>query len=214
MDTNVQKKLEEFFSQFRPLHYKKGDIIVRPEDPIFGIYLLKKGFVKQYIVSEDGDEVTIHIFRPISFFPMMLAIGNVENNYFFEAVDTVEVWRAPTDKALDFVKDEPEILFDLASRFAAGLNGLSKRIEVLMFENAYRRITSLLLYLAKRFGQEEKNNIIISLPLTHKDIAAWVNLTRETTSRQLEKLSKKGIITYRNHLIAIKNLKELEKQIK
>ena len=213
MDINVQKKLEDFFSQYRPLQYKKGDIIVRPEDPIFGIYLLKKGFVKQYIVSEDGDEVTIHIFKPVSFFPMMLAIGNTENNYFFEAVDSVEVWRAPTDKALDFVKNEPEILFDLASRFAAGLNGLSKRIEVLMFENAYRRITSLLLYLSKRFGEKEKNNIIISLPLTHKDIAAWVNLTRETTSRQLEKLSKKNIISYQNHHFVIKNLKMLEEII-
>ncbi len=214
MDIRIQKKLEEYFSQFRPLHYKKGDIIVRPEDPIFGIYLLKKGFVKQYIISADGDEVTIHIFRPVSFFPMMLAIGNTENNYFFEAVDSVEVWRAPTDKTVDFIKNEPEILFDLAKRFSSGLNGLSKRIEELMFENSYRRVTSLLLYLTKTFGEDGKDGIIIKLPLTHKDIAAWVNLTRETTSRQLEKLSKKDIISYKNHLIVIKNLKELEKHSK
>lgn len=223
MDSHVQKKLEQFFSNYRLLKFKKGEIIVRPDDPIFGIYLLKKGYIRQYVVSEDGGEITINIFRPISFIPMMLAISETENEhdfsvnehsfslnrYYFETASEVEVWRAPTDKTIDFVRNEPEVLFDLAKRFAAGLNGLSQRLEDLMFENAYKRVVSLLLYLSKRFGENQGNDLLINLPLTHKDISALVNLTRETTSRQLEKLTKRGVISYTHQYITINDLNKL-----
>lgn len=211
MDKDVQKKLEAFFSQYKPLYYNKGDVLVRAEDPLFGIYLLKKGYIRQYVVSEDGDEITINIFRPVSFIPMMLALGEVENKYFFEAAGPVEVWRAPVDKVIKFVKSEPEVLYDLAKRFAQGLNGISQRLETIMFENAKQRVDSLLLYLAKRFGEKEGRSIVIDLNLTHKDISAWVNLTRETVSRQIEKLEKEGTISYSNHFIVVKNLSKLQK---
>lgn len=212
MEPSVQKKLADFFSGYRPLNFKKGEILIRPADSITDIYFLKKGFVKQYTTSEDGDEVSIHIFKPTSFFPIMLALSDAENSYFFEAMNHVEVVKAPKGETLEFIKEEPEILFDLCRRFAAGLNGLAKRIDALMFESAYKRVSSLLLYLGKRFGEKKRGGILIQLTLPHKDIASWVNLTRETTSRQLEKLAKMGIITYKNRLILIKDIKMLENQ--
>lgn len=211
MNQAVQRKLENFFSKYKSLSLKKGEILVRAEDPVFGVYLLKKGYIRQYVVSEDGDEIIINIFRPVSFIPMMLIIGETENKYFFEAATPIEVWRAPVDKTLEFVKNDPVILYDLAKRFAQGLNGISQRLEDLMFENAEKRVGSLLSYLLSRFGEKDGPDIVINLPLTHKDIAAWVNLTRETTSRQIEKLINKGIISHKNHLIIIHQPKKLKK---
>lgn len=211
MDPSVQRKLENFFSKYKLLSFKKGEVLVRAENPIFGVYLLKKGYIRQYVVSEDGDEITINIFRPISFIPMMLIIGQMENKYFFEAATPVEVWRAPVDKTLEFIKNDPEVLYNLAKRFAQGLNGIAQRLEDLMFENAEKRVGSLLSYLLSRFGEKDESNIVINLPLTHKDIAAWVNLTRETASRQIEKLIKQGIISYKNHLITVYQPQKLHK---
>lgn len=212
MDAAVFKKIDRFFCQYQPLHFKKGEVIVRAEDPIFGIYFLKRGLVKQYVISKDGDEVTIHIFTSPSFFPMMLILGELENRYFFEAQTNVEVFRAPVDKTLRFVKEDPQVLFDLTKRFAQGLNGLSIRLENLMFEEAYKRVVFLLLYLAEKFGQKEDGKIIIELPLTHKDIASWINLTRETVSRQIEKLINKGLISHKNHQLIIYKLHQLEQE--
>lgn len=210
MSIKLKKKLEEFFSQYRTLHYRKNEPIIRPHDPILGINFLKKGLVKQYLISEDGTEVTIHIFKQYSFFPIMLVLGGIENSYYFEAMNAVEIWRAPVEETLEFIRNDSEILSDLTTRFAIGLNGLSKRIGNLMSENAYQRVVSLILYLGKKFGEEQEGGIVIKLPLTHKDIAAWINLTRETTSRQLKKLSRKGFISYSDRHIVIKNVKGLE----
>lgn len=210
MESKVAEKLEFFFSQFKPLKIRKGQIIYRPEDEISNIYLIRKGLVRQYSISENGDEVTINFFRPNSFFPIMLILSNQPNKYFFEAQSDLDLFQAPFQKVLEFLQKEPTVLFDLTKRFAAGLNGLSQRLSGLMFENAARRVTSLLVYLSKKFGEEKDGWIIIQLPLTHQDIASWVNLTRETASRKIENLVKLGIISHNNKLLVIKDIKKLE----
>lgn len=209
----VRKKLDRFFSQSKPFYYKKGDILVRAGDPIFGIFFLKKGYVRQYVVSEKGDELTIHIYKPVCFFPIMLVFYGQQNLYYFEAMGDIEVWRAKPEKVVEFLKDEPDVLLDLTRRFAAGLVGLSTRIENLMFKDTYSRVASLLTYFAKRFGRREGKVIIIKLPLTHKDLAAWVGAPRENVSRQIEKLKKKAlIITFDNHVIAVNDIRKLEEE--
>lgn len=209
MDPGVQKKLEEFFSKYKLLTLKKGEVLITPDNSVTSIYYLKKGYIHQYVISEEGEEITINMFRPPSFIPMMLAITGSQNRYYFETADKVEVWQAPSDKTIEFVKNEPAVLFDLTRRFGLGLNGITQRLESLMFENAQSRIISLLSYLSERFGEKTKEGVLVNLPLTHQDIAGWVNLTRETTSRQLEELTKAGIISYKNHYITVKNLNSL-----
>lgn len=208
----VSQKLDRFFSQSKPLYYKKGDILIRADDPIFGVFLLKKGLVRQYVISEKGDDLTIHIYKPVCFFPIMLVFYSVANPYYFEALDNIEVWRMPPEKVIAFLKTEPDVLMDLTRRFAAGIVGLSTRIENLMFKDTYCRTASLLVYFAKRFGRHEDSTIKIRLPLTHKDLAAWVGAPRENVTRQIEKLKKKGLITFDNHVVGVKDIRKLEEE--
>lgn len=211
MESKVSEKLNSFFSQYKLLKLKKGKIIYQPDDPISDIYLLKEGLVRQYSISKNGDEVTINVFRPISFLPIMLILSNQPNKYFFEAQTDLEVFGAPFEKVLEFLQKEPTVLFDLTKRFAAAIGGLTTRIEELSFNEARDHVTSLLLYLADRFGKTEDQKITINLPLTHQDLASWTSLTRETTSRQLEKLVKESVISFNHKYITILDIKRLEK---
>lgn len=212
MKENVEAKLVNFFSEGKKVSYKKGEIILRAGEPIFGIYLLNEGFVRQYLISEDGDEVTIHIFRPLSFFPTMLLISNTQNRYYFEAETAVEIYRQSPEKVLEFIKTNPDVLFDLTVRFSQAVIGLSKRIETLAIGSVYAKVVSLLSYLSTRFGEEKENEIIVSIPITHNDIAAWIGAKRETISRQMEKLSRDGVIESKNHLIVIKDKQKLDNE--
>lgn len=101
------------------------------------------------------------------------------------------------------------MLFDLTTRFAKGLNGLALRIEHLSSENVYTRVISLLLYLAAHFGSSS----LVDLPLTHQEVASLTGSTRETVSRQIERLKKKRLITYKRHTIVIKNPKKLKREL-
>ncbi len=209
MTNRVKHILEAFFSQFPTKRFKKGDSIIRASDPIESIYFLRRGLVRQYLITQEGDDISLHLFKPGSFFPIMLLLSNVENKYYFEAITAVETSRAPADKVLRFIKNEPEILFDLTTRFATGLMGMLVKNEQGLFTDAYKKVLALLLYLCERFGDENRDGTAISLSLTHSDIGSWIGLRRETVSRQMEKLQKKGLVQQKNRTLIIASKEKL-----
>lgn len=210
MEKIVEEKLDAFFAQFRTVSFEKGETILNVSDSIDYIYYLKKGFVKQSFITEDGEEITHHIFKPISYFPIMLVLSDMPNRYMFTAMEPLTVHKAPTDKVLTFLEKEPDVLFDLTKRFAQGLSKLLLKNEQMLFKDAYTKVASLLFYLSDRFGQQVNGKATIAIPLTHTDIASWLGMQRETVSRQIEKLQKKHIVAYNNNLLTILDKKALE----
>ena len=95
--TNKTQEFEAFYQQFTSREYKQDEILIRADDDPQGIFCLQKGYVRQYIISKAGFELTIHILKPISYFPMVWAINGTPNVYYYEALTPVEVGRAPRD---------------------------------------------------------------------------------------------------------------------
>lgn len=213
IDEKMNAKIEGYFSKFTFVRYKKREVIIRPEDKPRGIFFLKNGFVKMNSIFEDGRELTLNIFKPGSYFPMMLALGGINNSYYFEAMTNLEVYRAPKENILEWVKKEPEVLFELTQRIMVGMDGLLTSMEYLLSGTAYSRVVSAILLLSRRFGEKDHNGkVVIKLPLTHQDIANLSGITRETASLEMEKLKKAGLISYTRSELTILKKSELEEE--
>ena len=61
-----------------------------------------------------------------------------------------------------------------------------------------------------RFGKETKDGVMIDVPLRHQDIGSSINASRETTSRELVKLDRKGFIKQGNARIVLKDTQKLQ----
>lgn len=209
---DTRKGLVDFFKKFRLLTYKKGETILHAQDSPQGVFYLEEGFIRQFATAEAGDELTLIIFKPGDFFPLRWALGGVEGTYSIEAMTNVVVWRAPRQEFQEFVKSNPDILFHLTQRVLVRLGGLLSRMEYLTFGNAYEKVASIVAICAERFGKKEGRHIVVQVPLTHQDIAFLVGIARETTSVELKKLEKKGLIAFRNRLLVVHNLNRLHKE--
>ena len=207
------KLLEDFFGKYTKLHYKRGEILIRAGEPPPGVFYLKKGVVKQYLHSEIGETLILHTYRQGAFFPMIWALNDIPNAYYFEALTQVEILRAPREEVINFLKKQPEILFHFTSRILNGLQGLLKRIEYLVIDSAYIKTVKLLVSFAKLYGEKTREGVEIKIPSTHKEIGAWIGTARETASIQMEELYKKGLILRNKHII-IPSLEKLEKELK
>ena len=205
-------RLEVFFRQFKPMNFKKGETILRASEAPPGVYFLEKGYARLYAVSKKGEELTLIIFKSGDPFPIIWAINDTPNNYFLEAMTECTLLRIPKDKFVEFVKSNPEILFDVTRRMLARFGGLLTRMEYLVFGNAYAKVASIIIICAERFGRKRGKKIVIQVPLTHNDIANLVGITRETASLELKKLENKGLIDYERHLLPVKNLKGLREE--
>jgi CRP-like cAMP-binding protein len=183
--TSPQKKIEEFFSEYPRRTFQKGDIILNPDDELTSLFYICQGNVRMYTLSESGDITIVTIFKPGTYFPLMLILTDFKNEYYFDALTDVTVQIAPKKKVLELLQNDNELLFDIATRFAGAINGLTKRIALTSTESTSERIKSLMTYLETKFETEKSHPDYIQI--RHEDIANWLGVSRETVSRTLSK---------------------------
>ena len=207
-----REQLETFFRAHTRVDYKKGETIVRPQDDPAGVFFLDSGFVKAYSITKYGEENLLYVRGAGSVFPLIWAFTGEHRQVSYEAMLKTVLWRASRAEYLEFLDKNPEVIpvvLDMAIE-AYRLN--SERVMTLSYRTARERIVSFILNHATRFGIKDKSgNIVIHAPLRQSDIASSVNATRETTSREINMLKKKGWITVEDHLICLSNLSELER---
>lgn len=81
--------------------------------------------------------------------------------------------------------------------FAQTLSALDRSRErsvLLGRKTAQERVTSFLLDMVERTGTPKGNTMVLSLPMSRREIADSVGLTIETVSRQLTELRESGVI--------------------
>lgn len=210
----MSNRLDDFFRQFKKIHYRKGATIIRSGDEPAGISYVVDGYVRMYSIFEDGRELTHNIYQPGSFFPIIWGLSDLGNEYFFQSIAPVDVYLAPIEKVIDHLKNNPDDLIALVKRFTIGVNALLTNSEYLLFGFASQRITSALIVLSRRFGKKDNGGgAIITLPLTHQIIASMVGVSRETASIEIKRLERNSSIYRRRRLYIIRNLRQLEQQV-
>ena len=207
MDEQIHLKIDNFFKQFKHHIYKKGEVLIRVDDDPGGVFYLTGGTVKEYAISKKGEELVVNVFKPVSFFPMSWAINQTPNHYYYEALEDVEIWKAPRELTVEFIKQNPDVLFNLMSRVYKGTDGILMRMVYLMSGEAYTRVVNELLIAAKRFGKPNAKSI--ELHLSEKDIAGQAGMARETVSREIKILKDKGLVTFKKQGLQEAHLKSV-----
>ncbi len=210
MSEQVKNKISQFFQNYKTRIYKKGEILVRADDNPAGIFFLEKGIVKQYAISKKGNDQVVNIFKEQSYFPMSWAINETHNEYFFEAMTDLTIKLAPRDAVLTFVKDNPDVLYDLLARVYKGTDGLLTRLTYMMTGDAYARLITELLIQSKRFNHKQET---IRIEFNEKDLASLIGMTRETISREMKLLKDKNLVEIIKNVIVINNVSNLENEL-
>ena len=203
------QQLKTFFSQFSLLTFKTGEVIIRPDDEVRFVYFIETGYVSQQVVSENGEDFILNIYRPGSYFPMSLILHGIKNECSYEALTKLAVRKAPVREVLQFMEKNPAVMQELLVRLASGLNSMASKTEALVFGTASRKIAATLYFTAQRFGKLNGKSTVIDFPLTHKRIAAMTGITRETASIEMMKLKKEGILAYKGKEVTIFDMETL-----
>lgn len=209
---NLQRdKLRAFFNSHTRIQYKKGEVIIRPEDDPSGIFLIEWGFVKAYTMTKYGEENLLLVRGSGSVFPLIWAFTGEHRSVSYEAMEETSLWRVGRADYLEFLQKNPGVLPIILDMALEAYRLHSERVMTLSYRTARERIVSFLLVTASRFGVEKNNVVEIVAPFRQTDIASSVNATRETTSRELNTLRKKGLLTVVNGHIGIADIEALKK---
>ena len=201
----MKEFVELFKAQGTKQIYKKGDLIIRPGDIPHGVYYIEKGIVKAYDITRYNEENLLVIRKSGEVFPLIWAMTGRERKVIYQTLAETTVHRITRELFLEFMEGNPEAMAPLLDLTIEMYRLHSERILNLEYRTVRERIVSFLLTMSLRFGAKTSDGILIDVPLRHQDIASSINATRETTSRELSALTRKGLIVTRQSQIIIKD---------
>ena len=193
--------------------FKKGDFVIRPGDSPHGVFFIYEGMVKAYDITKYNEENLLIIRKQDEIFPLIWAITGHEHHIIYQALAPTITYRISREAFLDFIKSSPEAmtpLFDMVMEMYR-LHG--ERIFTLEYRTVRERLISFLLTTSQRFGRQTEAGLLIEVPLRHQDIASSINATRETTSRELSALERKGLLANKQSYILLKDTDALLKHL-
>ncbi len=212
--TASQKRelLDTFFRAHTRIQYKKGETIIRPEDEPAGVFLIEWGFVKAFSITKYGEQNLLSVRGAGGVFPMIWAFTGEHRNITYQAMEPTSVWRVSKSEYREFLDRNPDIMPIILDMAIEAYRLHSERVMTLSYRTTRERIMSFLVSNCERFGLRNKDgSITIHVPFRQIDIASSVNATRETTSREINGLKRKGILSMKDHKIVVHDVEALKK---
>ncbi len=202
------KALRAAFHRGRRLSFQKGEFIIRPGDTPPGVFLIEKGLVKAYDITKYGEDNLLIVRKEEEVFPLIWALTGQERSVIYQAIVPTTLWRISRP---DFLKEmeNPENIAAVLDMTIEMYRLHSERIINLEYRSVRERLVSFMLTMSTRFGKEHPEGILIDLPLRQHDIASSINSSRETTSRELSLLEKKGLIITNPQYVILRDVKKL-----
>ncbi len=177
--------------------FKKGEMVFRAGEPSEHLYILHKGQVKIYRLSESGKEQLIRIMEPGDFMGELALFTNESLTSYAEAMKDTEICAIHKSEMKEMLLSNPSISLKIIEEFSRRLNETEKNIESLSSQDSEKRLATYLLELSAANEQVGANHepIQITLPMSKKDLASYMGMTRETLSRRLSSFQDQGLIS-------------------
>ncbi len=179
---------------------RKGSILLYQSEVPRRAFVVKKGLIRAYAITNSGEERTIALHDEGDIIPLSWVFGETSTTlFYYDALIDSEVMAVPKNELLQSLKKSPETMAEVLSIAMSEYTSLLLRITALEQSSAAEKIALTLYYLLFRHGKEIKPDIYaIQLKMTQSMIASLVGLTRESTAVNLKILKKKGIVEYNN----------------
>ncbi|OPY01563.1 MAG: cAMP-activated global transcriptional regulator CRP [Syntrophorhabdus sp. PtaB.Bin047] len=177
--------------------YHRGQLIFQEGEDGNALFVVLKGRVKVCLYDEEGREYVLDVIGKDGFFGELALIDELPrsaNAIAMEGSDLLIVRRADFTKLL---MENPSISINILKVLAGRLRVADERIKWLAFLNVEGRILKYLLELGARLGIKMKDYIIIERGPSQIEIANSCGCSRETVSRMISSLVKKGVISVR-----------------
>lgn len=170
----------------------RGEYLYQAADEDNSVYIVHKGQVRIFHLSESGKEQLIRVLNPGDFTGewTIFSSDTYHENY-AEATRNTQICAINRDDLLELLKKYPEISMKIMSSMSERLSQSEKQTASVATESVSNRI---IYYLEDLAGVDAEDEVKVTLPMTRKDLASYLGTTPETLSRRFKDLENRGLI--------------------
>ncbi len=175
--------------------YEADAVILGQEDPGDALYVLASGKVKVVLYGDSGREIILSIFKsPGDFFGEMSLLDDEPRSATVVAVEPSTLLVLSRAAFRDHIAARPGTAFRVLAELSRRLRRADAIIGNLALLDVYGRLAGKLRELAQAEGEETEDGILVRQRPTQAEIAATIGTSRETVSRALSELARRGYI--------------------
>ena len=189
-----------------------NQVILLENDWGGSVYFILEGWVKIRTYNIDGKEVTLNIIGKGEVFGEMAAIDEKPRSTDAITLTPTVISSIPAQDFVNLIYSEPKAGVRLAQLMAKRLRQVNRRLR-LREADSVARVADTIVFLADGQGKQQENGSIEIPNLPHRELSAISGLARETVTRVLTKLEKRGLIKRTSDVLCIPEVQALEKLI-
>jgi len=193
--------------------YPKGTTVFVSGQKTDGLYVICSGRVKVLMLYPDGREKTLAILREGEILGEVTLYGSELRSATVVTLETTTFLFIAQENFQALLLSIPRLSVRIIELLSRRLRGANRQIEELTFLNARSRVICGLICLAEEHGCEAGRETELLFPLTHNELAQFVGVSRETTTKVLNELRKKALISTNRGRISVPDQAALQRQV-
>ena len=174
--------------------YSRGEVIQAQGEESVLVGNVISGVIKIVISSEDGNQHIVGLLFPSDFFGRVF---HEQSRFSYEAATDATLCSMSRPVFERFLSDYPEVEHHLLISTLDELDAMREWAHIISARSTMQRVASFLYVLAKRAQNQgcerDGSNPIITIPISRRDIAAYLGTTPETLSRNIQSLARRKV---------------------
>jgi len=187
-----------------------GMILYSPDDPAEVLFILKKGRVKLFLLTEEGRALTIDILEAGSIFGEMSLLGQDLHNVFAQALTPCVLCLMSREHVQRLLFSDPRIVTRITEELGKRLINAENRLLDFAFRRMPERLVRLLLQLAQPHRGLLSFSSTMEVRYTHEELADMIGTTRETVTKLLNAMRERGLVALQRGRIMLLDMNRLQ----
>lgn len=169
--------------------YERGQFIHRAGDSSDKLFIVHRGEIKVYRLSEVGREQLVRILNPGDFAGELALFSDADQDSYAEAMQPSEVCTICRADVHELLLRYPDISLHVLAELARRLGASEKQTAAIATASINARLSQ---YLADQ--SERECTLSFELPMSRRHLASFLGTTPETVSRRLGEFEEAGWI--------------------
>ena len=186
-------------------HVSKGAVLHNGSEDCVGLFLVLKGQLRAYIVSDEGREITLYrlLERDMCLFSASCIMRSIQFEVTVEAEKDTDLWVIPSEIYQSIMEGSAPVSNYTNELMASRFSDVMWLMEQVMWKSLDKRVAACLLEEVSIEGTSH-------LKITHETIANHLGSHREVITRMLRYFQNEGMVKLSRSSIEITNAKKLE----
>jgi CRP/FNR family cyclic AMP-dependent transcriptional regulator len=183
----------------------RGTIVAAQGSPLDFAILLIHGKLRSVCRAENGREISVEVFRTGELIADGVIAPDAPLGNDWEAAESGTVLMIPREALLACTRTSPEIALSLAAALVVRLERSKQLATGLALSDVQDRVVSRLVALGRQDGAPGPEGLLIRNRPTQQELANQIGACRETVSRTVSDLVRRGMLVPRGRSLLVSN---------